>query len=430
MKKISRLLAVVLGVIMISAAFVGCHDKDEIAFTIGDSKFTSAMYSCVLYAAADSARGDIDTYISDNKIEVDKVNYASYKFDAEGNVSAEGTVTYNTFVRNEAIKTLKQFASLEAIMKANNLELDSDSLNSAKYEAACLWNYGCNSYYYQYYASKGVNPLNYFAPMSQDLGENGVAYSTFEKYMIYNSMYDFYFEHLYGEGGEKALPETDINDYMTKHYTVADTITFSKKDSNGKDLSDEKLAELKALADGYAERLNAGEAFEDIYAEENKRLEEEKKKDDTSSSNSTSSGSTSSNAISSEATSSGTASSETTSSEEEDKGYTPPDYTGLFGDEETSYEYALFSEMLKQDIGKAVVLEDTENSQYLLIVRRDMNDEAYEEYWFDNLRDSITYAMKQDEFDNSLNEYGNSLKLTEDTYATKSFGVDDIKYAS
>ena len=91
MKKISRLLAVVLGVIMISAAFVGCHDKDEIAFTIGDSKFTSAMYSCVLYAAADSARGDIDTYISDNKIEVDKVNYASYKFDAEGNVSAEGT---------------------------------------------------------------------------------------------------------------------------------------------------------------------------------------------------------------------------------------------------------------------------------------------------------------------------------------------------
>ena len=143
-----------------------------------------------------------------------------------------------------------------------------------------------------------------------------------------------------------------------------------------------------------------------------------------------SSGSTSSNAISSETTSSGTASSETTSSEEEDKGYTPPDYTGLFGDEETSYEYALFSEMLKQDIGKAVVLEDTENSQYLLIVRRDMNDEAYEEYWFDNLRDSITYAMKQDEFDNSLNEYGNSLKLTEDTYATKPFGVDDIKYAS
>lgn len=431
MKKISRLLAMLLAVVMISAAFVGCHKKDEIAFTIGGSQFTSAMYSCVLYAAADSARADIDAYISDNNIETENVDYSSYKFDEEGNVSAAGTVTYNNYVRNEAIRTLKRFATLDAWMKANNLELDSDVMISAKYDAGYMWNYGCSAYYYQYYASMGVNPLNYFIPMSQDLEKNGVAYSTFEKYTIYNAMYSFYFEHLYGEGGEKAVPDKELTDYMTAHYAVADTITFSKKGSDGNALSDEKIAELKAIADGYAERLNAGESFEDIYKEENARLDADKATDgDTTSSGTASSGETSSEAVSSDTTSSGTASSDASSDNKEDDKYSPAEYTGIYGDEETSYTHVMFAEILKQEIGKAVVLEDTENSQYLLIVRRDMTDESFESYWFDNLRNTMTYAMKQDEFDKSLDEYGNSLKLTEDTYATKLFGVGDIKYSS
>lgn len=81
MKKLSKLLAIVLSVAMLATAFVGCHEKDEIAFTIGDSEFTSAMYSCVLFIAAGNARSDIDTYIKDNKIETKTVDYSSYKFD-------------------------------------------------------------------------------------------------------------------------------------------------------------------------------------------------------------------------------------------------------------------------------------------------------------------------------------------------------------
>ena len=90
----------------------------------------------------------------------------------------------------------------------------------------------------------------------------------------------------------------------------------------------------------------------------------------------------------------------------------------------------MFSEIIKQTIDKAVVIEDKENSQYILLVRRDMTAKIYEDYWFDSLRDTVTYSMKSDEYDASLNEYGNKLALKEDTYATKPFGVDDIVFAS
>ena len=182
--------------------------------------------------------------------------------------------------------------------------------------------------------------------------------------------------------------------------------------------------------------MNNGEKFEDIYKEEQERLkkEEEAANDYTESSGSstTSSGSASSAASStasstnSSASSSAAASSATSS--DADKGYKPAEYVKLYGNKDTSFEDDMFDEIIKQEIGKAVVLEDKENSQYMLIVRRNMTDELYEEYWLDYLRKEITYSMKSDEYDASLNEYGKSLALTEDARATKPFGVDDIVF--
>lgn len=428
MKKLTRLLAVVLAVLMLATAFAGCHKKNEIAFTIGDSEFTSAMYSCSLYFAATTARNQIYTFVSDAEGDTKNIKYESYKFDAEGNVSKTGTISYEKFVRTTAVDQLKRFAALEAIFAEGKLTVSDDVKTTNEYNALSYWNYGCDYNTYMQYAQSGqLNSLSYsYMPDYYLLEKNGVSLETYKKYYFYDAMYSFYFDHLYGEKGEKAVSKDDINKYMTETYAIGNVITFSKKDSDNKDLSDTKLKEIKAIADGYAERLNKGEDFEAIYKEENKRVEEANKT--TSSSvttstlpnNSTNSSTTSSTASS---TTSSATSSATTSSEAE-KEYTPAEYTGIFGKEDTNYEHPLFSEIIKQDIGKAVVLEDKENSQYMLIVRLDMLEE---EYWYKNLRTSISYDLKQEEFDKGLDDKGNALKLTEDTFATKPFTVKKIK---
>lgn len=429
MKKLARISAALLAVIMIAGSFVGCHKKNEVAFKIGDTEFTSGMYSCVLFISASNARSQIDTFMSENDIESDDVNYDTYKFNTEGEVAADGTVAYKTYVRNEAVNRLKQYATLDAKFAAEGLELDEASINASDAEAYCQWYYGCSYSTYANYANSGMAAYlsYYYTPYGTYLEENGVAYETFRKYMRYEAMYNFYFLHLYGEDGEKALTADEITSYMTSHYAIADSISFSKKDSDSKELSEEKLKELKAIADAYAERLNAGESFETIYNEETKRQEEESATDSSSSSSSTASSEVSSTE-STESTESTSSASGTSSSEDEDEGYTPPTYLGIYGDGETAYEHVMFDEILKQEFGKAVVLEDTENSQYLLVVRRDMTDELYEDYWFDNLRDTVTYALKQEEFDTAINEFGAALSFSEDKHATKPFGVDDIKF--
>lgn len=439
MKKLSRLLAVVLAVLMLAACFVGCHDKGEIAFTIGESKFTSAFFSCTQFFAANSARSAIDAYISENKLDNKNVDYEDYKFDKDGNVAKDGT-PYETFVREQAIKTLRENAALDALMKAEKLELDEDTLNAATAEAWSVWNYGCDYNTYYQYAQMGMaNQLyQYYTPYGLILETNGVGYETYLEYRKYDAKYDFYFNHLYDEDGKKAVSKDDVTKYMTEHFAMGDKITFSKKGSDNKTLSDEKLKALKAIADGYAERLNAGEDFKTINDEETKRLEEEKKANSSSSSSTTTSSNTSSTASgnASSATSSGAASTDSASTNSTsssttssgDKKYSPESYKGLYGDEDSGYNDALFSEYKKQEIGKAVVIDDTTNSQYILFVKRDMLDEEYEDYWYDGLRSNILYILKQDEYDASLKEKGDGLTLTEDTHATSPFDVDEIKF--
>ena len=416
MKKLSRVLAVILAVLMFTTAFVGCHGKDEIAFTIGDAQYTSGMYSCVLFMSASNARSAIDTYIKDNEIKVETVDYSSYKFDDEGKVSTTGTISYDDFVKTGAIRLLKEYTVLNAWMKDKNLELDEDTLASIEIEAQSQWYYGCDYNTYYQYASQGMDSYlsQYYTPYGLYLEENGVAFSTFLKYLTYESTYNFYFNDLYGEGGEKEVPKKDITEFMTAHYVIADTISFSKKDDTDKELSDEKLKELKALADSYAERLNKGEKFEDIYKEEQARLEKEQNKNNSSNA--------STSASSENASSENTSSSTVSSGEKE---YTPAEYTRVFGDKESNAEYAMFDDIKKQEVGNAVVLEDKENSEYLLIVKGDI---LAEEYWFKNLRSNITFSLKQEEFDKALKTACDALKVEEDTHATAPFDVKDVKF--
>ena len=438
MKKLSKLLAVVLAVLMLATAFVGCHEKGEIAFKIGDTEFTSAFFSCTQFFAASTARNAIDAYIKENDLDAENVKYEKYYFDKDGNVAKEGT-PYETFVREQTVNTLRENAALDAFIKAAKLELDSDTVNSVSWNALTYWNYGCDYNTYYQYAQMGMESQlsSYYTPYAYFLSENGVAYETYLEYCKYDAKYNFYFKYLYDEKGPKEVSKDDVTKYMNEHFVLGDYLTFSKKDSDSKELSKEKLEALKAIADKYAERLNAGEDFKTIYDEETKRLEEEEKANSSSNSSTTSGNTSSTNSsntssvTSSEATSSTNTSSTTTSSSTTSSGetkYSPESYKGLFGDEDSGYNDKLFAEYKKQELGKAVVIDDTENSQYILFVKRDILDEKYEDYWYEGLHLDILYLLKQDEFDKALDEKGDSLNLTEDTHATSPFDVDDIKF--
>lgn len=411
MKKLSRVLAAVIAVLMIAVCFAGCHEKDEIAYTIGDHTYTAAMYSCVLYVSAGSARNAIDTYVSENGGDTENVKYSSYKFNAEGEVAEDGTVSYNTYVKDEAVKLLKQYSIVMDKMAAAGIEMDEETVNSAKVQASYYWYAGCDyDTYNQYTNSYGVDPTMFFTPYSEYFEPNGVALSTYEQYMVYEYMYNFYFEHLYGEGGEKEVPKDELTKYLTEHYTIADVISFSKLDEDQKELAAEELTKLKEQADGYAARINSGEAFDVVYKEYEASLSEGEE------------GSDSSDTADDTTPEDGTATDDTTSADGEEE-YTPEAFTVLYGDEDTEYNDPLYDDISGTTVGQAVVIDDT--NSYVLAVKRDITEKSY---WLDNLRSSILLELRQDEYDASLDEAAAALTVTEDTHATAPFGVKDIKF--
>lgn len=407
MKKLLKITAILLAVVLLIPVFAGCHEKDEIAYTIGEHKFTSAMYSCVLYISASEARSKISDYLTAKEQSTEKINYKQYKFDAEGNVSETGTISYNDHVKTTAVNVLRQYAVLLDYMKAENLKLDDDTNTTAKINAEYYWYAGCDYSTYQYYTAYGADISQYFTPYSEFLEPNGVALSTYEYYLTLDYTYDFYFKHLYDEGGAKAVDKATLTEYMTKHYALGDVISLTTADSSGKDLSAEDKAEVKANADAYAQRITNGESFADVYKayEDSLKTEEQKKEE-------------SKNAESASDTAS-------TDKTEEEKEYTPESYKTLFGDEESTSESNLFPAVSAMSVGEVKVLEDTEQKCYVVVVRRDITEQ---DYWLKTLKSSILYALKQDEFNADLDKAGSALTATEDKHATRPFSVEDIKF--
>lgn len=410
MKKLLKTIAVVLCVAFTVPTLGACHKKNEIAYTIGGHEFTSAMYSCALTLSAASARSSIDSFIneqsSDSNSSSSKVDYTKYKFDSEGKVSNDGTVSYNDYVKNQAVGTLKQFAAVMSLCEAENITMSEDEVSEAKAQASYYWNVGCDYSTYVYYANNGVNPTQYFIPYSERLEANGVSESTYEQYMIYQYQYGFYFDHLYNEGGTKEVSKDTLNEYLTAHYAIANTLSLTTKDSEGNALSDEDKAAVKANADAYAARLNAGESFETVYKEENKTDSDSDTADeskDSSTDNSTDGSGT----------------------EDKTEEYTPESYLRLYGDSETSSESTMFSDVSGMKIGEIKVVEDTANSAYVILQKRDITEH---DYWLDNLRSSILQDLKADEYDDMLKENAEKLEIKEDTHATRPFTVKKVKF--
>lgn len=411
MRKISRIAALVLAIVLIASVAIGCHKKDEIAYKIGDYEFTSAMYSCVLSVSASDARSAISEFVSNEGKSTENIKYEEYKFNDKGEVSKDGTVSYKDYILNKTMTTLKQYVAVEELLSEKKLTVDADYIEEAKVQASYYWYVGCDYSTYEYYAAYGVDPSGYFSPYATFFEQNGVGYSTYEKYMVNEYKYNFLFDKIYGEKGEKEVPKTELTEYLNKHYAIADSIDLSTADSEGKALSDAKKKEVKAKADALLEKLKKGEKFDKVYNDYQESLKTTSSSSSTTTSSKTSSAS--STATSSAATSSGV------------KEYTPEAYVNVFGDKETTYENDLFDEVYKLKLNEFAILEDKDALCYKVVARRDI---LKEEYWLKNFRASITFTLRQDEFDKTLADKTANVSVTADEFALKPFTVEKIKF--
>ena len=195
MKNFKKVIAAALVLVMM-LSFAGCHKKNEIAVTIGDIEFTSAYYMCALVNADLEAKNKVYEELSDDEKQ-GEVDYYSKKIDKKG---------YVEWVEDTAMETLKTVAAYKTLCNENKLEIDKDDASNAEMYASYYWSsYGYGAY---------------FEP-------NGVSEATYKQYMKDSYYAEVYFEHLYGEKGEKAVSADEVKTKMFDNFVVANILTAS-----------------------------------------------------------------------------------------------------------------------------------------------------------------------------------------------------------
>lgn len=387
MKNLKRILAAAL-VLAMALTAAACHPKDEIAVTVGDVEFTSAYYMCALINADSEAKSRVQEELSDDESTTD-IDYYSKKIDDKD---------YVTWVEDTAMDYLKKIAAYKTLCKDNELELDKEEAENAEYYASYYW----SSYGYS----------AYFEP-------NGVGEKTYTQYMKDSYYSELYFEHLYGEGGEKEIAADNVKDTMYKNFIIADMLQ-----ANFSGLEDDEITETKEQFDKYAEELKAGtKTFEEVYNDYND-IDEEEEDTDTSSGSSSSSSSTESS--STESTSSDATSSEGTSSDSEEEEELEPldSYASILGAEDTVYESEHFDTVNKMATNEIQIIELDDDAGIILVVKKDIKADPY---YLENLDSTARHLIADEEFEADIEKYAGELELTVNDYAVNQFKVKKIK---
>lgn len=211
--------------------------------------------------------------------------------------------------------------------------------------------------------------------------EIGISKQSYSDIGLNNAKRDAIFNYYYGAGGEKAVSDDVITEYLRENNARIKYLSMPLKDGEGNLLKSEGKAELKKMAEGYIDRLNTTDVtFEQISKEYDDYYDALVK--------------------------AATAADETaadTDTDEDTETDTSPNY-GYVVTREASYPSSKVIEAAFGEGGvpRCVIIEDDDNEVYYLVQVLDLfADPDY----FENSRSSVLYSLKNDEFNDEVKSW-------------------------
>ena len=214
-----------------------------------------------------------------------------------------------------------------------------------------------------------------------------MSYETFKEFFTYSNLMQTYFLSIYGKEGEEPVAEETIKSTLSEKFVLADVLIIGLTDDSGNALSDEKVAGEKSKLEGYKKRLDNGEDFKTIYEEVNGKQQ----------------------------------STSTDSKEEKPE----DELAQVLGAEDTeSYASQHYNAVKELKLGETKIVEDTENKQLLLFLKKDIMADGY---YLNNMYDYIINLLKYDDFSADCEEKSLELEFEQNKFATGRFNVKKLK---
>lgn len=229
---IKKLAALGMALGMAAVSFTGCGSKTpEIAATYKDGSIPAGVYIFHQVNALNEAYQKVANPYGDILSQ-----------DIDG-VKAE------QWVNNRAVELVKTYAAVSSEATRLNITLDEAMATSIKQSLNKTW------------GTEGAT-----------MEKMGISLASAEAIANNAQLANKVFTAYYGEGGEKAVPESELKTYFTDNYRRALMLVLSKRDNTtGATLDSGKLDEQKKLYEDYKARVESGTPLFDVIVAENDR---------------------------------------------------------------------------------------------------------------------------------------------------------------
>ncbi|MDE6709101.1 MAG: hypothetical protein K2J76_01285 [Oscillospiraceae bacterium] len=280
------------------------------------------------------------------------------------------------WINDKAVQSMREYAAVEKKFDELGLTFENKEEDRLNIVVDQMWDY-----FGEYYEELGVSKQSY-----HDVGLNSE-----KRTAIFN--------YYYGEGGEKAVSEDAIAAYLTDSNVRRKYFAMPLKDGEGNLLKSEGKAELKAMAEGYIDRLNASSAtFEEIEKEYNDYYAALVK----------------AAAEAAEGEASDTAEQPETETETV---AAEPSYGTVISKNSTypseKFVKAAFGE-IETPAGDYILIEDDDNEVYYLVQVMNLFDDPD---YLENNRDYVLHTLKDEEFDAEVKSWteGQNVVVNQDS---------------
>lgn len=359
MNTLKKFFAITICIVLSATCLAGCHKNGEIAVTAGDIEFTSGYYACAFNFADMQARDTVDSTLSEE--ERSKSGFEYYKQKIEG-------MEYEKWVKQTALDDIRAIATYKTLCQKSNIELDEDVVESIKSQAKYMWDYAYGEF----------------------LSSNGVAYSTYEQYLLDDCYADRYFEYLYGEGGSKEINADELSNQLQANYQLVNMLEV-----NFSSVAATEIDEIRNKFVSYETDLKNGKkTFEQVYLEYNEQSAEDHHHD-----------------------------------EPADGESAPQDYhatvLGYSDSSNTNLKSDYYDDAKALAIGEVKLITLDDDAGLVLLVKKDISADPY---YLNQLDLTLRKDLKTDEYQKELEEEIQKLELKTEDFATNRFKAKNIEY--
>ena len=273
-------------------------------------------------------------------------------------------VAFEQWVNDRALKLVKIHAATASEAARLNINLDEVTAASIKQSIATTWK-----------------------SESASMEKAGISLASAEAVALNSQLINEVFMAYYGEGGEKAVSESELKAFFKENYRRSLMLVLSKNNTQtGLPLNEEQLAEQKKLFEDYKTKVQSGTPLFDVIVEEDNRLA---------------------------ALAGNTA---------ERKPLVEAEQEVLVNKNNTAYPSGLLSDIFAST--KLGTPEFYEDDNYFVIY--ELRDTEGDGTAFTNAKATLLNVYKGEEFQNAMIALADSVGFTENTNATKKFKVSTL----